>query len=143
MRHFNVKNRKFKEYLKTLTDKVLKDNVKISEHCYRNMPHLILDIHDCSTSINKKTLLEFLFESPKKIGMQICASPLVSKNHWIIPLKESHISVHYSNEILYVDVFSCRPFDIEAITNYTLEYFTPQTFEIELLYRGAREIGTL
>ncbi len=137
MRHFNIEDRsKINRYLRNLTERVMKDSIKISEHFYRNMPHLFLDMYDCSTSVNKKNLLEFLLESPKKIGMQIAAPPLFYRNHGLIPIKESHISVRFSNNCIFVDIFSCKPFDIGVATNYALDYFKPQTFDIDLLYRA-------
>jgi S-adenosylmethionine decarboxylase len=137
MRQFNIKDHnKIDRYLRNLTERVMKDNIKISKHFYRNMPHLCLDMHDCSTSVNKKNLLEFLLESPKKVGMQIAAPPLVYRNQGLIPIKESHISVHSSKNHIFVDIFSCKPFNIGVATNYALDYFKPMTFQIELLYRN-------
>ena len=137
MRHFNIEESdEIDRYLRRLTQKVKKANVKISEHFYSNMPHLFLDMYNCSTSVSKRNLLEFLLESPKRIGMQIVAPPLFYRNHGLIPIKESHISVHSSNNCVSIDIFSCRPFDIRVVTNYALEYFKPQTFNIELLYRA-------
>jgi len=80
--------------------------------------------------INRKNLLKFLLESPNKIGMKICASPLFYRNHGIIPIKESHISVHSFESHIFADIFSCKPFDIKAATNCSLNYFKPQTFDI-------------
>ena len=53
MRHFSIKERsKINKYLGNLTGRVRKENIKISEHFYRNMPYLFLDMYDCITSIN-------------------------------------------------------------------------------------------
>jgi|GEM_PF-3535073 len=138
MIYFNVKDENLKKYLRELTDRAFAKSVKIAEHVYRNMPHLLLNIYDCDISINKKNLTQFLSEMPQKIDMKKLSLPLVSDNMGVCLLRESHISVHSFDDYVCVDIFSCKPYNVEVATNYTIDHFKPRTLEIELLYRAEK-----
>ena len=113
-------------------------------------PHLMLDLSDCNP--DKLNDLEICFrilnELPVKIGMTKITQPHVFRYAAPIPeesgitgvtiIAESHISLHTypSKNFAFVDLFSCKPFDIEMAKDYVVNTFQSKSPEFYLQDRG-------
>ncbi len=112
--------------------------------------HMVLD----GISSNSRFLEDvgkihaFLDEYPDRMGMTKIMPPYVFNYQGnapseggvtgIVIIAESHISIHTfpSKNYLSVDVFSCKPFDIEEATRYLIEYFGLKEFNRKIFDRG-------
>lgn len=115
-------------------------------------PHLTLDLYDC----NEKKLLDvnlvrgILEELPDIIGVHKITAPNVilysgSPDSFdkggvsgFIMFAESHLSIHtfVAQKHTFVDIFSCKSFDIEKTTNYFIGKFGSERVEKNLIMRG-------
>ena len=113
-------------------------------------PHLMLDLRSC----NKKKLKDFnlvfkiLKELPEKIGMTKITQPYVFPYAGLIPedkgitgtviIAESHISIHTFQEkdYCFVDVFSCKDFNVEFAAEYLIDVFESKKFDKYIVNRG-------
>ena len=100
-------------------------------------PHLMLDLSDCNPTIldDLETCFGLLNELPSKIGMTKISQPHVFRYKAPVPedsgitgvviIAESHISLHtYPNKnFAFVDLFSCKPFNIETAKDYFIKTF--------------------
>jgi S-adenosylmethionine decarboxylase len=57
----------------------------------------------------------------------------------IVIIAESHLSIHSFEEkgYTFIDMFSCKGFDINKALKYTLELFQPESYEVNLVKRGS------
>lgn len=113
-------------------------------------PHLMLDMWDCPKDIltNLQVHFDFLNEMPDRIGMIKITQPYVFPYKGIVPenggitgfvvIAESHISVHSFEEknFVFVDIFSCKEFNIELAISETLKFFSPRKYESKQQNRG-------
>lgn len=113
-------------------------------------PHLTLDLSDCN--IDKLKDLDFVFkilnDLPDKIGMTKVTQPHVFHYEGLVPedkgvtgmviIAESHISVHTFSEknYIFVDIFSCKPFDVEFAAKYIIDAFEAKKIEKNIVHRG-------
>ncbi len=113
-------------------------------------PHLILDLEQC----NKEKLSDYnlifnvLYDLPVKIGMTKITQPYVFPYEGQVPedkgitgtviIAESHISVHTFQEkdYCFVDVFSCKDFDVEIAAEYLINAFESKKYEKHVIQRG-------
>ncbi len=119
-------------------------------------PHLTLDLYGC----NKRKLsdhsfiYELLDELPSKIGMtkisvpsvsSFAGNPLGKKDSFdkggvsgFVLIAESHITVHtfIAQNSVFVDIFSCKNFDIEKAERYLIEAFEAKKSEKNIFDRG-------
>ena len=91
---------------------------------------------------------EFLNNFPEAIGMQKMSLPAVVpwKDEWaetpgisgFVMITTSHISIHTfpEDDYVFIDVFSCRPFDVEKTKNLILEMFEAKTADVNVVKRG-------
>lgn len=112
--------------------------------------HMVLDgISRASRSLGDLTKIRaFLDEYPERMGMTKIMPPYVFRYRGnsqleggvtgIVIIAESHISIHTfpSKSALNVDVFSCKPFDVEEATRYLIEYFGLKEFNRKVFDRG-------
>lgn len=120
-------------------------------------PHLMMDLSGCPEEILSDLNLhfDFLNTMPERIGMTKITQPHVFPYAGLVPedrgitgtviIAESHLSVH-SFELkghAFVDIFSCKPFDIEAAMNIIEETFKPQSSQLYVTYRGREFHHTL
>ena len=92
--------------------------------------HLIFDAIGCNPKMitEEKFVFKLLMEIPKLIGMKVLAGPNLIRDYnpdnlgitGIEIVSFSHISIHTfgNTKEVFVDIFSCRPFDYGKITNY-------------------------
>ncbi|MBW3022986.1 adenosylmethionine decarboxylase [Candidatus Woesearchaeota archaeon] len=113
-------------------------------------PHLMLDLSQC----NKDRLsdLHFIFnilnDLPDKIGMTKITQPHVFPYSGLVPedkgitgfviIAESHISIHTFEEkdYVFIDVFSCKDFNVEKATQELVKAFEAKKVEKYVESRG-------
>jgi S-adenosylmethionine decarboxylase len=113
-------------------------------------PHLTLDLGDCD--VNKLNSLEvcfdFLYDLPIIIDMNKITQPYVFRYEGRFPeeagitgcviIAESHISIHTYplKAFAFVDVFSCKPFDVDKAKEYIIKYFDSRKPITNVVNRG-------
>ena len=113
-------------------------------------PHLTIDVKNASQSKLSDINLhfEFLNSLPKLIGMTPITQPYVFPYSGLVPedkgitgfqvIAESHISIHSFQEKgwCFIDIFSCKNFDVNKAIEYTKYIFGDCDTEISLVKRG-------
>jgi len=113
-------------------------------------PHLMLDLSDCDPDrLNDLDLcFDLLFQVPDEIGMTKITQPHVFRYKGLVPedegitgmvvIAESHISLHTFplKRYCFVDIFSCKPFDVERAEKLFIEAFSSTQTEVFLAHRG-------
>ena len=113
-------------------------------------PHLTLDLSKCKpkTLDNYDFIFKILDELPEKIGMTKITKPYVFPYAGLVPedkgitgvviIAESHISIHTFQEkdYVFIDIFSCKAFDVDFAANYLIKAFGAKKVEKNVLYRG-------
>lgn len=112
--------------------------------------HLMVDGYGCDrVSLEDIGLIaNFLDEYPDQMDMTKIMPPYVFRYCGTVPedwgvsgfvlIAESHISIHTFPEKRYLslDMFSCKPFDVDAAVETVKRLFQIQKCEIQLLDRG-------
>ena len=113
-------------------------------------PHLMLDLTECNTDKLKDydLIFDVLDELPEKIGMTKITQPYVFPYSGLVPedkgvtgtviIAESHISIHSFQEKdhCFVDVFSCKDFDVDFAARYLIDIFESKKFDKHVVQRG-------
>ncbi|MDP8299613.1 MAG: adenosylmethionine decarboxylase [Candidatus Tantalella remota] len=113
-------------------------------------PHLMLDLRKCNKEKLKDYSLVFdiLHDLPEKIGMTKITKPYVFPYSGLIPedkgitgtviIAESHISIHTFQEkdYCFVDVFSCKDFNVEYAADYIVKAFESEDYDKHVVNRG-------
>ncbi len=113
-------------------------------------PHLTLDLKGCPKEVLQNYNLHFdlLKNLPEMIGMTPITQPYVFPYSGLVPedkgitgiviIAESHLSIHSFEEkgYTFIDMFSCKAFDIDKALEYILETFRPTSYEKNLVQRG-------
>lgn len=113
-------------------------------------PHLTIDAYGCERErlASLDVVFGFLDRMPDVIGMQKITQPYVFKHlaepdpEWgitgVVIIATSHCSFHSYPllGIAFVDIFSCKTFDVENALAYMDECFKPQKTETKLVQRG-------
>jgi S-adenosylmethionine decarboxylase len=115
-------------------------------------PQLVLDLHGCNQGkLNDKDYIYHLLDSlPGHIHMNKIADPHLI--HYpgtegsfdkggvsgFVLIKESHISIHtfVEQSHAFVDIFSCKPFDVEKAEKYLVENLEAQKTDKRVFPRG-------
>jgi S-adenosylmethionine decarboxylase len=96
-----------------------------------------------------------LEEFPGKIGMKKISPPYVFSCKaegagaagvtGVVLIEESHISVHtFPGEAkAFIDIFSCREFDINSAVSYMMGLFGAEDHKAEIFSRGFQFLGDL
>jgi S-adenosylmethionine decarboxylase len=114
-------------------------------------PHLMLDLNDCNSAIldDLEACFRLLNELPEKIGMTKITQPYVFRYSGLIPedegitgvtvIAESHISLHTypKKNFVFVDIFSCKPFDVEKARDHVIQFFQSKSPSVHIQERGA------
>lgn len=122
---------------------------------YTRTHHIIFDGFGVNSKllIDERFILNLLLEIPALIKMKIMAGPNIirdyNKQHEGITgfaiVNFSHISMHTFSKTqeIYVDVFSCKPFDSKKVQNYLRRKLHPKHMErLEVKYPWEREGGS-
>lgn len=113
-------------------------------------PHLMLDLNHCNKAKLKdyNLIFDVLYDLPEKIGMTKITQPYVFPYSGLVPedkgitgtviIAESHISIHSFQEkdFCFVDVFSCKDFDVEFAAKYLINAFESKKYEKHVIGRG-------
>jgi len=113
-------------------------------------PHLTLDLEECDVDklSDFKHIFNVLNDLPDKIGMTKITQPYVFPYSGAVPedkgitgvviIAESHISIHTFQEkgYAFIDLFSCRPFEIEVAADYLVKAFGAKKVQKNILERG-------
>ncbi len=113
-------------------------------------PHLMLDLTECKAGKLKdyELIFDILDDLPEKIGMTKITKPYVFPYSGLVPedkgitgtviIAESHISIHSFQEkdYCFVDVFSCKDFDVDFAANYLIDVFESKKYEKYVVQRG-------
>ena len=113
--------------------------------------HLILDCKECKkTSIqDKSNLANFVKQLVKEIDMKAYGEPIIehfathkpqAAGYSLVQLIEtSSITGHFVdlNGDAYIDIFSCKPFDLNLAQQVVKQYFSPKQIKITFLNRQA------
>lgn len=114
-------------------------------------PHLMLDLNECDPRIldDLDLCFKFLDALPEKLAMNKITSPYVFRYKGRVPeeqgitgvvvIAESHISIHTypMKHFVFIDMFSCKPFDVEMARQYCIDYFNSKSVKHHLVTRGA------
>jgi len=113
-------------------------------------PHLMLDLNECDPAIldNLEACFKILNDLPAQIGMTKITQPYVFRydGHFpaeagitgVVIIAESHISLHTYPEkkYIFVDLFSCKPFDTETAKEKIIAYFQSKKPTVHMIVRG-------
>jgi S-adenosylmethionine/arginine decarboxylase-like enzyme len=110
--------------------------------------HLILDCRGCNDNIDDEVEIEdFVKDLVKRIDMVAHGDPIIKyfgagnkAGYSLVQLiTTSSITAHFVTESkhIYLDVFSCKPFDINEVQNCVREYFGAQNIKPTFLKRNA------
>lgn len=114
-------------------------------------PHMTLDLSQCEPGklADLDFVHGFLQDLPEHIGMTKITQPYVFRYAGLVPedegitgfvlIAESHVSVHTFQHkgYAFVDLFSCRPFDVEAARDYIIAAFGSSEPKVQVVQRGA------
>lgn len=115
-------------------------------------PHLTMDLYSCEKDVlnDEEFVCEFLNTLPDMIGMTKASQPLVIKypgkadsfdkggvSAYIL-IAESHITIHTfaAQRHAFIDIFSCKDFDIGKAEKYIRQKFKPDRIDKRLFARG-------
>lgn len=115
-------------------------------------PHLMMDCRQCDKEkINDLAyIFNFLNTLPDKIGMTKITQPHVFPYEGLIPedrgitgaviIAESHITFHsfVEKDYFFFDIFSCKPFDVDAVKQLVIDAFNVKDVEYHEAQRGRR-----
>jgi S-adenosylmethionine decarboxylase len=113
-------------------------------------PHLMMDLRSCNKDklSDYSLVFKILKELPDKIGMTKITQPYVFPYSGLIPedkgitgtviIAESHISIHTFQEkdYCFVDVFSCKDFDVTFAAEYFVSAFESKDYDKFIVNRG-------
>lgn len=115
-------------------------------------PHLMLDLNECDQDkISDLELCRFFLDTtPEIMSMKKITEPNV---FWYRPVEkeeegitgmviiaESHLSIHTypHKKFAFIDLFSCKPFDIKFSVDYIVNLFGSKDPIWSVNYRGER-----
>ena len=111
--------------------------------------HLVLNVRDClpKTIRSEENIKNFAAHLVKQIDMVAFGDAIVvhfgsdnKAGYTLVQLIEtSNICAHFVEETndIYLDVFSCKPFESETVVAVVNEYFSPKSTKGQFLYRQA------
>ena len=110
-------------------------------------PHLFLDIEGYTGARDMNALFRLFEELPARLDMTPIMRPYIIEGRdadgrevisAMTMIAESHIALHVFPESnrAYFDIFSCRPFDQEAVQSVLMSAFRGERIQMALLPRG-------
>ena len=115
-------------------------------------PHLMLDLYGCNkTKLNDKEFIyRLLDELPAQINMTKITPPQLTPYpgkegsfdkggiSGFVLIAESHISIHtfVAQEHAFIDIFSCKPFDIEKAKQLLTTALEAKKIDEQITNRG-------
>jgi S-adenosylmethionine decarboxylase len=112
--------------------------------------HWIADALSCDPlRLERDGVREALIELPAKLGLTVVKAPAICEHRHdgtltvagVVLLTESHASCHAfpDDGAVHMDLFSCKPFDVEAARRYVLRHFGAGELRDSVLRRGDSE----
>jgi S-adenosylmethionine decarboxylase len=112
--------------------------------------HWIADAIGCDPDrLTTEGVREALIELPPRLRLTPVAAPSLSEHHvdgtltvaGIVLLTESHASCHAfpDDGAAHLDLFSCKPFDVEAARRFVMRHFGAAELRDSVLKRGGSE----
>ena len=110
--------------------------------------HLMMDCHRCQQLDDMQAVYDVLDKLSELLGMTKIMPPYVFPYSGLVPedagitgvvvIAESHITIHTFTlkDFLFVDVFSCNPFDVELAKQYVLDAFCVAACDAQTATRG-------
>ena len=112
--------------------------------------HLVLDFNGCPKELlaDKENILNWSKELVQAIDMVAYGEPIIAHfathsheaaGYTLLQMIEtSNIAAHFAENIgqVYIDVFSCKAFDVEAALGICKKYFKPTQANIHNMDRG-------
>jgi S-adenosylmethionine/arginine decarboxylase-like enzyme len=111
--------------------------------------HLVIDARGCNDSCKSgDALTTWVHELVELIDMVAYGKPMVEHFAKHDPLKAGYtviqmietsaITGHFVdlNGGAYIDIFSCKPFDVQKVLDHLLKYFEPKDVFVGASYRG-------
>lgn len=112
--------------------------------------HMLLDMGGCNMNVCKKdAIADFVQELVNAVEMKAYGEPQIvhfaehsyeAAGYSLVQLIEtSAITGHFSdnNRDAYLDIFSCKAFEQEAVIKVVKKHFAPQRIHVAFLDRGA------
>lgn len=115
-------------------------------------PHLTLDLYECDKKKldSQELVFRVLDDLPTQIGMHKITTPQLTNYPGkedsfdkggisaFVLIAESHITIHTFKEQrhVFVDIFSCKDFDVAKATDYLITAFGAGKIESNLFMRG-------
>ncbi len=104
------------------------------------------DCRACNNLVsNEKALYDWVVELVKRINMVSFGEPLIEHfgegnktGYTVVQLiQTSNITGHFVDESGdgYIDVFSCKPFDLKTVENVINEFFNPKNIRANMVER--------
>jgi len=100
---------------------------------------------DKASITNEKALYDWVVELVKRINMVSFGEPLIEHfgegnktGYTVVQLiQTSNITAHFCDDSGdgYIDVFSCKPFDIKTVENVINEFFNPKNIKSNMVER--------
>jgi S-adenosylmethionine decarboxylase len=120
-------------------------------------PHLMLDLNECDPVIlnDLDACFKLLNELPEMIRMTKITQPYVFRYSAPVPedsgitgvtiIAESHIPLHTypKKRFVFVDLFSCKPFDVDIARKYIIQFFQSKSPVVNVQERGVAFPATL
>lgn len=109
--------------------------------------HLVLDCHSCDADSikNDENIINFAKELVETIDMVAYGEPLVihfgkddKAGYTLVQLIEtSNICGHFAEDTnnAYLDVFSCKPYEQDAVVATVEKFFKPKNIDIRFMER--------
>ncbi len=107
-----------------------------------------IDLYDCDLTLmqDAPAIKRFVAQLCEKIGMRRYGEthvvnfgddPRVAGFSMMQLIETSLISAHFANasRAIYLDVFSCAPYDPQAVAQYACDYFKAQRFKLQSVER--------
>ena len=104
--------------------------------------HLLIDagLPSESARVRLKQVWRFLEEAPGLVGLNVILGPKVEPTPMgfagFVIIAESHISVHVEGERLFIDAFSCRPFEERPVLDLAAKVFRAEWAHTRIIPRG-------
>ncbi len=112
--------------------------------------HLVLDFNGCPKDLlaDKENILNWSKELVQAIDMVAYGKPVIkhfathsheAAGYTLLQMIEtSNIAAHFAENIgqVYIDVFSCKAFDVQVALGICKKYFNPTQANMHNMYRG-------
>jgi S-adenosylmethionine decarboxylase len=116
------------------------------------MQHVMLDLYSCRTDLlaNEPYLRQVLDDYPDLIGMEKVSpvelryiatnDPRDAGHSGFVIIATSHVSLHAwpAYRMVNIDIFSCEPFDREAVLRFAMDRFQTTDIEMHVVERARR-----